>query len=91
MFDVTSSLQLRAVRQAEGAGGRPCRSRLERFPEIPTMVEAGMPGYEAYTWFGFVVPAGTPPDVVAEDQRGDEQGHLRIPRCARAWTRSASA
>jgi tripartite-type tricarboxylate transporter receptor subunit TctC len=40
--------------------------RLKRFPEIPTMIEAGLPGYEAYTWFGFVVPAGTPADVVTQ-------------------------
>ena len=29
-------------------------------PEIPTMQEAGLPGYEVNVWFGFVAPAGTP-------------------------------
>jgi tripartite-type tricarboxylate transporter receptor subunit TctC len=39
--------------------------RLEDYPDIPTMEESGLPGYEAATWFGFAVPAGTPADVVS--------------------------
>lgn len=34
-------------------------------PEIPTMAEAGIPGYAADIWYGIVAPAGTPKDVVA--------------------------
>jgi len=34
-------------------------------PDLPTISEAGVPGYEAGTWFGLVAPAGTPPDIVA--------------------------
>jgi tripartite-type tricarboxylate transporter receptor subunit TctC len=34
-------------------------------PEIPTVAEAGLPGFEAATWFALVAPAGTPPDVLA--------------------------
>jgi tripartite-type tricarboxylate transporter receptor subunit TctC len=33
-------------------------------PDIPTMDEAGLPGFEATTWHGLVAPAGTPPDIV---------------------------
>ena len=33
-------------------------------PEVPTIGEAGVPGYEAVGWFGLVAPAGTPKDVV---------------------------
>jgi tripartite-type tricarboxylate transporter receptor subunit TctC len=33
-------------------------------PEVPTMVEAGVPGYESHNWWGLVAPAGTPPAVV---------------------------
>ena len=32
-------------------------------PEIPTVAEAGLPGFEAATWFALVAPAGTPRDV----------------------------
>ena len=34
------------------------------FPEVPTMSEAGVKGYEFSTWYGLVVPAGTPKPVV---------------------------
>lgn len=34
------------------------------FPELPTMVEAGVADFEASSWFGLVAPAKTPPDVI---------------------------
>jgi tripartite-type tricarboxylate transporter receptor subunit TctC len=34
-------------------------------PEIPTVAEAGLPGFEAATWFALVAPVGTPSDVLA--------------------------
>lgn len=34
-------------------------------PNVPTLDEQGIKGYEVNTWFGFVAPAGTPADVVA--------------------------
>jgi tripartite-type tricarboxylate transporter receptor subunit TctC len=33
-------------------------------PEVPTAAEAGVPGYEAAAWFGFLAPAKTPPAVI---------------------------
>ena len=38
--------------------------RLARIPDIPTVAETGLPGYEATTWFGLFAPAGTPRNVV---------------------------
>jgi tripartite-type tricarboxylate transporter receptor subunit TctC len=35
------------------------------FPELPTIAEAGVPGYEAGTWTGIIAPAGLPPAVLA--------------------------
>ena len=35
-------------------------------PDVPTLDEQGIKGYEVNTWFGFVAPAGTPADVVAK-------------------------
>ena len=32
-------------------------------PDLPTMAEAGVPGFEVDTWYGFFAPAGTPRDV----------------------------
>jgi len=38
--------------------------RLSGIPEVPTVAESGLPGYEAITWFGLFTTAGTPRDVV---------------------------
>ena len=39
-------------------------SRLALFPDVPTTVEAGLPGIEAIAWNGIFVPAGTPRPIV---------------------------
>ncbi len=38
--------------------------RLAQLPEVPTIAEAGLPGFEASQWYGIVVPARTPPEIV---------------------------
>ena len=64
MFDVFSTAaplvqagKLRAI-----AITSPTRSPL--FPEVPTMAEAGMPGFDAGTWFGMLAPAGTSKQII---------------------------
>ena len=39
--------------------------RLETLPDVPTIAEAGVPGFRADSWFGIYAPAGTAADVVA--------------------------
>ena len=39
--------------------------RAKLLPDVPTMAEAGYPGFEAVTLFGLIAPARTPPDVIA--------------------------
>jgi tripartite-type tricarboxylate transporter receptor subunit TctC len=38
--------------------------RSEAFPEIPTIAESGLPGFEASLWYGFMAPAKTPRPIV---------------------------
>ena len=38
--------------------------RSPNYPDVPTLAEAGLPGFEAGAWQGLVAPAGTPPEVV---------------------------
>lgn len=38
--------------------------RLPLLPDVPTIAEAGLPGFESYNWQGIVVPAGTPQEIV---------------------------
>ena len=40
-------------------------SRLPQFPEVPTVSESGLPGFEFNSWFAVMVPAGTPKEIVA--------------------------
>jgi tripartite-type tricarboxylate transporter receptor subunit TctC len=40
------------------------RSRVSAAPDVPTFAESGLPDYEATGWFGVVMPAGTPAEIV---------------------------
>ena len=58
----TAQLHIRAGRlRALGIG---TKSRSKLFPELPTIAESGVPGYEANNWNGVVVPAGAPKAVI---------------------------
>ena len=39
--------------------------RSPAFPQLPTVSEAGVPGYDAQSWYGLFAPAKTPPEIVA--------------------------
>jgi len=40
------------------------RERNEAYPNLPTLSEAGVPGYDVTSWYGFALPAGTPKPIV---------------------------
>ena len=42
------------------------KKRLELLPNVPTIAESGVPGYEATLWNAFAVPVGTPKDIVTK-------------------------
>jgi len=48
-------------------------SRIPQYPDVPSLAESGLPGYEAGSWYGLFAPAGTPRTIVdklnAETQR----------------------
>jgi tripartite-type tricarboxylate transporter receptor subunit TctC len=62
---VSVSLSLPSVKAGQvkmlGIGSE---KRLTQLPNVPTLAETGLPGYEAGTWFGLFAPAGTPRDIV---------------------------
>jgi tripartite-type tricarboxylate transporter receptor subunit TctC len=43
--------------------------RSPQMPDVPTLAEAGVPGYEATIWIGLFAPTGTPPEILARLQR----------------------
>lgn len=52
--------------------------RAPALPDVPTVAEAGFPGYEDYTWIGFFAPAGTPRAIVEKLNR-DIDRVLKLP------------
>jgi tripartite-type tricarboxylate transporter receptor subunit TctC len=40
------------------------RERSAVLPQVPTLNESGLPGFEAVTWFGFTAPTGTPREII---------------------------
>ncbi|HEX2826874.1 MAG TPA: tripartite tricarboxylate transporter substrate binding protein [Burkholderiales bacterium] len=55
------SIQAKRIRPIAMAGNQ----RYERLPEIPTIAEGGLKGFEANNWYGFFAPAGTPREIIA--------------------------
>ncbi len=68
MFDTTSS----AMGQIKAGKFKPLAVTSERrsseLPDVPTLAEAGLPGFDMTTWYGVYVTAGTPPDIVTKLQ-----------------------
>jgi tripartite-type tricarboxylate transporter receptor subunit TctC len=68
MFDnipaVVGQVQARTVRAIAVAGAK----RAGALPDVPTVAESGVPGFDASAWFGLVAPAKTPPAVLAHLQ-----------------------
>jgi len=65
------------------------KSRMPLLPDLPTADEAGVPGYEASSWFGIVAPAGTPPAIVARLQQ-DIATALKQPNVQQRFAKSGA-
>jgi tripartite-type tricarboxylate transporter receptor subunit TctC len=56
-------------------------TRLAQFPDVPTIAESGLPGYEAGSWYALAAPKSTPRDIVgklnAETQRIFDDAQFR--------------
>lgn len=70
------------------------RNRVQAVSEIPTIAEAGVPGFESYTWFGLFGPKGLDPDIVnrvnsavriALEARASARRSGRTARNGRRW------
>ncbi len=42
------------------------RTRVAGLPDLPTIAEAGLPGFDGTSWFGLFAPRGTPPEIIAK-------------------------
>lgn len=82
----TTQLMITDVASARGAmdSGRlrplavTSTARSKLFPEVPTVAEAGVPGYETSVWIGLFAPARTPPEIINKI-RAEVQKALKTP------------
>lgn len=63
--------------------------RLAVLPDVPTLDEAGLPGFESYNWQGIVAPAGTPAPIIAKLNR-ELNAILQDPEVQRAIAETGS-
>lgn len=64
VLDIPASRQLILEGKLKPIGVSAAR-RLPSLPDVPTLAETGVAGFESVGWFGLVAPAGTPPEIVA--------------------------
>ena len=57
---VLSSIKTGALKALAVTGAE----RMQMLPDVPTVSESGLPGYQGIGWFGVVAPKGTPPDII---------------------------
>jgi tripartite-type tricarboxylate transporter receptor subunit TctC len=65
MFDAVTTMNEHVKAGQVRALATSGRVRSTVFPDLPTVAEAGVPGYEATIWLGIMAPKGTPPAIVS--------------------------
>ena len=63
--------------------------RSDVVPDIPTVAEGGLPGYESVQWYGFLAPAKTPRDIIAK-LHGDLVSVLQSPETKKRFATDAA-
>jgi tripartite-type tricarboxylate transporter receptor subunit TctC len=85
MFDnmpaVLPQVQSKVINAIAVAGA----TRASALPDVPTVAESGVPGFEAFSWFGLVAPAKTPAPVLAKLE-GDVEAILKMPDVQKRFT-----
>jgi tripartite-type tricarboxylate transporter receptor subunit TctC len=89
MFDAITTMapNVRAGKlRALGTSGK---ARSTVLPEVPTVSEAGVPGYEAVIWLGIMAPAGTPRPIV-EKLNSEITRAVNAPETKEAWAKQGA-
>jgi tripartite-type tricarboxylate transporter receptor subunit TctC len=63
-FDATPTMLPQVLSGAVRAVGAGMAERMRVMPDLPTLQEQGLKGFECYTWNAFLAPAGTPEPIV---------------------------
>lgn len=90
MFDAVTTMKGSIDAGHVRALGTTGDKRSEILPDVPTVAEAGVPGYEATIWLGIMAPAGTPKEIV--DRLNAEIGKaLAKPSIREGWAKQGAA
>ena len=89
MFDAITTMAGNARAGKVRALGTTGKSRSSVMPEVPTLSEAGVPGYEATIWLGLMAPAGTPRPVL-ETLNGAVNKILNAPEVRETWAKQGA-
>src|SRR5438105_7391415 len=89
MFDAITTMAPNVQAGKLKALGTSGRARSSVLPEVPTVSEAGVPGYDAVIWLGIMAPAGTPRAIV-ERLNAEITRTVNAPEMKSAWARQGA-
>jgi tripartite-type tricarboxylate transporter receptor subunit TctC len=89
MFDAITTMAPQVKAGKVKALATTGRTRSTVLPEVPTVAEAGVPGYEAVIWLGLMAPAGTPAPVV-ERLNAEVSRYAGEPATREAWAKQGA-
>ena len=90
MFDAITTMAPNVRAGKLKALGTTGKVRSPVLPEVPTVAEAGVPGYEAVIWLGIMAPAGTPKPIV-ERLNAEIRKIVNSPEVKEAWAKQGAA
>ena len=90
MFDAITTMEPNVRAGKLKALGTTGKVRSPVLPEVPTVAEAGVPGYEAVIWLGIMAPAGTPKPIV-ERLNAEIRKIVHSPEIKEAWAKQGAA
>jgi len=89
MFNAAAALLVHTKAGRMRALGVGSLERVPAIPDIPTIAESGVPGYEAGSWYGFVAPTGTPHAIIDRLSR-ETAAAVKSPDISRKLTGDAN-
>lgn len=89
MFDAVTTMSEHVKAGKVKALATTGKTRSSVLPDVPTVGEAGVPGYEATIWLGLMAPKGTPKDIVDKLNATINQA-LRQPEVRQLWAKQGA-
>jgi tripartite-type tricarboxylate transporter receptor subunit TctC len=89
MFDAITTMAPSVQAGQVRAIGTSGEKRSKIMPDVPTIAEAGVPGYESTIWLGIMAPKGTPKDVV-DKLNAAMNAMMKQPTLQEAWAKQGA-